>query len=233
MEIQDYTVIQIDKTSWRIEDKNVRCFLFTGSEKALLVDSGFGSGNLKAVIQSLTSLPVLLVNTHADRDHIGGNVQFGPPHMHPAEFDRYQINSGMSDKAKPLWEHDIIDIGGHQFEIILIPGHTPGSIALLDRKNKILIGGDSVMIDHIFMFKSGRNLPAYAASMEKLNAMRDCFDVIYPCHGVFPVYPELIDELLTGAKQIIAGELESVETSFREQKIRLYQLKRAGFLCDE
>jgi glyoxylase-like metal-dependent hydrolase (beta-lactamase superfamily II) len=48
-----YEVIPIDGSSWRIEENGVRSFLFVGTDKALLVDTGFGSGDLKAVIAGM------------------------------------------------------------------------------------------------------------------------------------------------------------------------------------
>ena len=43
---------------WAIEENGVRCFLVEGKEEAMLVDTGFGTGDLKAFVQTLTSLPV-------------------------------------------------------------------------------------------------------------------------------------------------------------------------------
>ena len=187
MEKPIYEVIQIDEKSWRIEENGVRSLLFTGSCKALLIDTGFGSGNIREVVEGLTNLPVTLVNTHADRDHLGCNKLFEKAYMHPAEFDRYHQAMGGEFVAEPLWEGDIIDLGGRFFEVVLIPGHTPGSITLLDAENKILISGDSVQAGTIYMFGAGRNIYAYIQSMIKLVNMRKSFETIYPSHGAFPV----------------------------------------------
>ena len=95
----EHTVYQaqlLEPKFWSIEENGVRCFLVEGEREAMLVDTGFGTGDLKAFIQTLTSLPVFVVNTHADRDHIGCNGQFPPAWMHPADFDR----CARSPKAK-------------------------------------------------------------------------------------------------------------------------------------
>lgn len=137
-----YEVIQISENSWRIEDGFVRAFLFKGESRALLVDSTNGSGNLRKVVGELVgNLPVMLVNTHADSDHIGCNGQFEEAYMHPAEFAYYAEKRRKGDALpKTLLDGEIIDIGRRQFEIILTPGHTSGSIVLLDRENRILLG---------------------------------------------------------------------------------------------
>ena len=72
----DYEIIRINHNSWRIEDSGVRFFLLVGTERALLVDSGRNIRNARDIAASLTDLPILLVNTHADRDHVASNCQF-------------------------------------------------------------------------------------------------------------------------------------------------------------
>jgi len=86
----DYQIIQINPNTWRIEDGGVRFFLLTGTEKALLIDSGMMVNNAKEIAESLTDLPVSLLNTHADRDHIGSNEQFESFYIHPAEEPLYR-----------------------------------------------------------------------------------------------------------------------------------------------
>ena len=146
----------------------MRVFLVEGDGEALLIDTGFGSGDLKSFLAEVTKLPVTrLINTHGDMDHVGCNHQFDSIWMHPAEFDRYCAGGQRSlEQVHPLWEGDKVTIGQRTFEVILISGHTPGSIALLDRENRILISGDTVKNDAIYMFGPGRNLPAFIHAIE-------------------------------------------------------------------
>lgn len=226
-----YEVIQMDGASWRMEENGVRSFLFEGTEKALLVDSGFGTGNIKETVDTLTELPVILVNTHADRDHIGCNALFEKAFMHPAEYDRYYQSAMAGHAICPLWEGEIIDLGSRHFEVILIPGHTPGSIALLDAENRILISGDSVQAGGIFMFGPGRNIEAYIVSMEKLYEMRERFDTVYPSHGPFPVEVGILSELINGANRVKKGEIEGTEAPF-DTRAKLYDIGSAKFLYE-
>ena len=50
--------------------------LLLGEERAALIDTGCGIGDLRRVVNELTELPVLVVNTHTHIDHLGGNSQF-------------------------------------------------------------------------------------------------------------------------------------------------------------
>ena len=225
-----YQVVEISEGFWRIEENGVRAFLVAGSEKAMLVDSGFGTGNIREVAESLTPLPLQLVNTHADRDHIGCNGLFDEAWMHPAEYDRYHQKDGPKLTAKPLWEGDRIALGGRTFEVVLIPGHTPGSIALLDALNRILIGGDSIQTGAIFMFGPGRNLPAYIQSMKKLDAMRERFDVVYPSHGEAPVPADILPGLIEGAERLLRGEIAGTKPDRPGLEALLYDAGVAKFL---
>ena len=139
----DYQIVQMDHNTWRIEDGGVRFFLLAGTEKALLVDSGMQVRNAKEIAQTLTDLPVSLLNTHADMDHIGSNEEFASFYMHPAEEDLYR-KAGRPGTVIPVDDGDELDLGGRILRIIHLPGHTPGSIAVLDTANRVLISGDPV-----------------------------------------------------------------------------------------
>ena len=224
-------IIQINDTTWRIEDRGVRFFLLTGTKKALLIDSGMNTPNAKQIAESITKLPIILLNTHADPDHISGNSSFECFYMHPDEEDNYRAHGG-SGIILPVKESDIIDIGNRLLKIIFIPGHTPGSIAVLDINSKVLISGDAIQDGNIFMFNKRRNLSLYVKSLKKLSMYTDEFDTIYPSHGSFPVLPELIAALIEGAEQIINGTAKGKIVDMFGTPVMLYKFPYAGFLCD-
>ncbi len=222
----NYEVVRLDKSSWRIEENGVRCFLFAGRKHALLVDTGYGTGDLKALVGELTDLPVTLVNTHADGDHLGCNAKFEKAYMHPDDFPRCR-----REEPEAILEPigNSIDLGGRHFEVIHIPGHTPGSIALLDTETRILVAGDSVQAGMVFMFGDGRELNRYIESLEALHGIAGRFDTIYPSHGPFPVYPDILPPLIHGAKQLLAGELPPLSAPF-DVPAKLYDVTIAKIL---
>lgn len=225
-------IIKINENTWRIEDAGVRFFLLAGEKKALLIDSGMTVHNAKEIAQELTNLPIELLNTHADIDHIGSNDEFDSFYMNPAEASNYYNTNQRTGTMIPVTDEDIVDLGGRELEIITLPGHTPGSIAVLDKKNRVLISGDPIQDGNIFMFGVQREMHAYILSLEKLENYKDRFDTIYPSHGSFPVKPELIDALHEGAMRILAGEIEGSEAEMHGTKIKRYDVGAAGFLCD-
>lgn len=224
-------VIRINDNTWRMEDGGVRFFLLAGAERALLIDSGMNVGNARDIAAGLTDLPVELLNTHADRDHVGSNGQFPAFYMHPAEEAHYRQGGGQGEII-PIRDGDVLDLGGRKLEIIHLPGHTLGSVAILDGQTRALISGDPIQDGRIFMFGAHRNLRDYADSLERLERRSADFDEIWPSHASFPAPCGLIPKLRDGARDILAGKVRGVPTAFRDMEILVFDLGFATFLCD-
>ena len=56
-------------------------YLVEGREKAALIDTGSGAGDLKACVEALTSHPILVLITHGHVDHAMGAPQFEEVYM--------------------------------------------------------------------------------------------------------------------------------------------------------
>ena len=228
----DHHITKVSEHFWIIEENGVRSFLFEGDERAMLIDTGFGTLPVREMTAELTDLPVFLVNTHTDKDHTGRNRDFGPVYMHPAEMEHYKnpLPEGCAmDAVRPLWEGDILDLGFWKFEVILTPGHTPGSIMLLERQRRMLISGDTIQDGEIFMFGAGCNMQAFQESLRKIEAMSDAFDSIWPSHGSYPLTAELIPKILQGAEDLLAGRLSEQEPPW-PMPCKKYAFDAAAFL---
>ena len=231
--MSDIQIILIDQKTWRIEEQGVRFFILTGTEKALLIDSGMNVHNARDIAESLTDLPVSLLNTHSDRDHIGSNGQFDQFYMSPAEEPHYREIGG-TGKLIPVKDGDIIDLGSRKLRIVDLPGHTAGSIAVLDIANRVLISGDPIQENgRIFMFGNHRNMNDYIRSLEHLEQIRDEFDEIWPSHASIPVKPELIQKLHAGAIDIRGGKYSGSTVEVFGKQTVLYDIGFTAFLCDK
>ena len=224
-------VIKINDNTWRIEDTGVRFYLLCGTERAALIDTGMNTPDARQIAEGLTSLPLILINTHADPDHISGNASFDSFYISPNEEGNLR-NYTKVGEIIPIKEGDVIDLGERPLRIIDIPGHTRGSIAILDEKQRFLISGDSVQDGKIFMFGPERNLEVYIESMKHLEEYTNEFEDIYPMHGTIPVQKELIGKLIEGAEDIIAGRAEGKTVEVFGNEVCLYNFSFAGFLCD-
>ena len=224
-------VIQINQSTWRIEEGFVRFYLLCGDERAALIDTGMDAPDARSIAEGITSLPLILINSHGDLDHISGNGAFDEVYMSPAEEENYRAFGG-AGRLIPIVEGDVIDLGNRPLQIIDIPGHTPGSIAILDVNNRVLISGDSVQDGNIFMFGKFRNLGRYIESLRHLQKFDGLYDEIYPMHGSFPLYPDQVGKLLGAALDVAEGRASSVPVTVLEQDALLYKFEFAGFLCD-
>lgn len=211
-----------------IEENGVRMFLIQGESRAMLVDTGFGGGDLPALIRTLTDKPVFVVNTHADGDHIGANACFDLTFMHPAEMHRYYEKAAPSHRPQPLFNGDCIDLGSSRWEIIALPGHTPGSIALFERSRGLFIGGDTIQFGPIYMFGSGRCLPAMIASLERLQSMELPIRCILPSHFSLELPQDIIKQVLSAAQALLDGSL-TPEAPERPLPCKRYQHGNISF----
>ena len=228
----EYKVIQIDAQTWRIEDTTVRFFLLVGNKRALLVDSGKTVSNAREIAESLTDLPITLINTHTDSDHTVCNHQFDTVLMNPAEYMYYKKVQNRKGKLEPVWDGDIIELGDRPIEVITVPGHTPGSIALLDINNRVLIGGDGIQNGRIFLFGPQRELEAYLYSLKKIERLETRFDFVYPSHSQFPAAENTVKRLIAGVERILRGEVSSTPSEFMGTPIKEYDIGVATILYD-
>ena len=231
--MDDIQIIQVSDHTWRLEDSGVRFFLLEGTGRALMIDTGMNVRNAREIAETLTKQPVSLLNTHSDRDHIGCNEEFESFYMHPDDEPNYR-KSGKGGQIIPARDGDEIDLGSRKLRIIHLPGHTPGSIAVLDIGRRVLISGDPIQ-EHgrIFMFGEHRNMRNYIDSLERLMTMTDEFDEIWPSHADFPVYPDCLEKLRDGARKILNREVTGKPVEFFNQNIFVYDLGFTIFLCDQ
>ncbi len=225
-------ITRINESSFIITDGGVRMFLLTGRDRALLIDTGMNMPNARDVAESLTCLPVELLNTHADRDHTGGNGRFERFYMHPADEKQYRASGG-SGEIIPIADGEVMDLGGRELEIIHLPGHTPGSVAVLDRAARVLISGDPIQRHgRIFMFGSRRSMPDYIQSLSRLEGLTDRFDAVWPSHADLPVGPDTVGALRRGAEEILSGRVPGRAEEMFGTPITAYDLGFCTLLCD-
>jgi glyoxylase-like metal-dependent hydrolase (beta-lactamase superfamily II) len=203
-----YNVTALGDKVWAIDEGWVQGYLVAGSSSAVRFDCcASGGREFRDAVDGLTGLPVQLVFSHTDGDHTAAQDFFGPPLLHPAEADYYYAKGNAGREVRPVWEGDEFDLGGVKLEAVLIPGHTPGHIALLDRAGRRLYAGDTLSDRSVYMFGPGRNLPAYLASLRKLEQMAPAFDVIHAGHGSLVLAADWVARHREAAELLTAGQL--------------------------
>lgn len=188
---------QINDHIWLLNDHDDGTgYLITGTDKALVIDTMYGLEDLKAAVKTLTELPLMLVNTHGHFDHTYGNLYFDKAYLHPADMElahAYFKADGFAQLMKetgrkpaefePITEGTVIDLGGIQLEVYETPGHTPGSIVLLDRKDRILFSGDTVIEQTWMQLPECCEMNVMLKSLDKIQKLRPYFDYILCGHS--------------------------------------------------
>lgn len=225
-----FTHKEIDPGIWIINDNQQdNIYLVEGEELALVIDTGLGYQNLKLYIETITDKPLVVVNTHGHPDHAGGNHVFEQIHIHKDELDalkyytsesvmidtferfvKQAMPSHLLDKHKtppPLITIDDgfqFDLGNRVVEVIHIPGHSPGSIALYDRKSKNMFTGDMAN-EHIWLqVKYVTSVKDFLASIRKLQSYKISVNRLLPGHGE-PLSPNHLDTLEAAAEKLMFG----------------------------
>lgn len=65
-------------------------------------------------------------------------------------------------------EGDIVEVGARRFEVLHLPGHSPGSIGLWEASTGVLFSGDAVYDGPLLDELPGSDIAAYVKTMERL-----------------------------------------------------------------
>lgn len=181
-------------TSYKIADNTYRLsadyvfqsYLFIGKQKALLVDTGLGVGNLLEKVKGLTDKPLVVVCTHGHPGTVGGAGQFGEVKICKEDLKLAKLFSRVTRYIVKLTGHldqdgvptftdltktDIeqgFDLGGRTIKILETPSHTRGSVCFIDESNKLAIVGDVVAPLGIQLLPTALPLNKYIDTMEEL-----------------------------------------------------------------
>ncbi len=222
-------------TSQITEGGRWKMFLFIGDKKALLVDGGMGIGNLRALCESLTALPLKHILTHTHWDHVGSAHLWDSVGVHPNGKDNLAkdysegcqnlVNNWGDGLPFPpdfvpgeytippavfgweIKEGDTIDLGGRKLSVWDTPGHSPCSISLLDDKEGVLITGDLVKpLQPLYLQVPTAVLSDYGPSLRKLEQVAAESEVKWVCSGHTDAFP---DASIIGEMAVFIEELEA------------------------
>ncbi|MDR1638894.1 MAG: MBL fold metallo-hydrolase [Clostridiales bacterium] len=153
-------VSKIGENTWKISEWGrffrVSMYLLIGSERAVMIDTGYGNSDLKKIVSNLTNKPVAVLNTHGHLDHVNGNHFFNESWLAKEDYEVWKLHSDDEflkslklkhgfPKATPQFiDFTSYELGGRTLEIIPSPGHTKGSISILDTFSKTIFVGDNI-----------------------------------------------------------------------------------------
>ena len=258
-----FSIKKVAEKVWRIDDHGGdNMYLVEGNDKALLIDAGTGVADLAACIRSITSLPVIVVNTHGHPDHCGSDYQFKEVYAYHSDFEMIKsfcnenFHNGAVKRAEeaspelsllfmkdsssfrmpellPIRQGFTFDLGNRNLEVIEVPGHTQGSVCLLDAKNKLLFTGDNDNTLVWLFLKDCLPLEIYLQTLQALQQRSGEFTILLPGHGD-PLDKEFIGEQIICAQNILSGECkgEPYKTFVDYARVCSYKRARIAFNPD-
>jgi glyoxylase-like metal-dependent hydrolase (beta-lactamase superfamily II) len=116
------------------------------------------------------------------------------------------------DYAMPSWritaqleDGERLDLGGRVLEVLHVPGHTPDSLCLLDRENRLLFTGDTYYSGEIYLWAPETSVTDYQKSIDRLVQLGADLEHLLPAHGPPLAEPGRLLELQEALREIRAG----------------------------
>lgn len=212
-----FTAKRIAPDTWMILSDGCTAYLVVGNQKGIMIDTGFAEGDLRAFAATLTEKPVAeVLNTHGHFDHTALNGQFDLAYMtkeaaRAARIPYEDLRHRTFALEYPIHfveEGDRLDLGGRPLELYRCPAHAPGSIVILDRKERLLFTGDEVMPVAMLHYHQDTPQPSvaqFARNMERLLTFRDAYDQLCTGHARELLPADLVDKLYHAAQHILNG----------------------------
>ena len=169
----NYMAWKLDEKTWVISfmEGTEYLYLLEGEEKALLLDTGYGIGHLRAFVEKLTDRAVCVANTHFHPDHSAGNGEWeevllsegwtvdapsvcnpgaGPCDLSSLPYPYY--------RKTLLHDGDVIDLGGRRVRVLeALPAHCNSSLFFVDEGHRMIFSGDEFESHQTLMYDNSCN----------------------------------------------------------------------------
>lgn len=97
-----------------------------------------------------------------------------------AEFKAEQYTLHGAEPTQVLQEGDVLDLGDRALEVLHLPGHSPGCIALYDLRAQELFSSDVIYDGELLDELHCSHIPTYIATYERLQKLS--VETVYPGH---------------------------------------------------
>jgi len=191
---------------WFKEHANL--YLFCGKNSNLLIDAGLGLFDIKLFLEKKGFKNVKVALTHSHFDHFGGIRHFSKnevlitkkiyanlknKNLFGLDFlleKDFSSKSNFSEVKSIFHSFKIvlkprniksIKVGNFNFKIIGAPGHTDDSVIYYDKKNGIIITGDTLYKGGIYFNFLNSNAKKFKDSLSVIKNLN--FKLLLPGHG--------------------------------------------------
>lgn len=218
-------------------------YLVSGEERAALIDTCLGVGNLRNFVETLTDRPLTVLLTHGHVDHAPGAAEFPEVWMNPKDIPLYQrqcaleerkgyLKAALGDMYKEIREETYIppqkdypffkltdgmefDLGGVHIAAYDFPGHTPGSMVFLIREMRILILGDACNNSTFLFDQDACPLKEYMENVRKVrDRLKGKYDRVFLSHHDMETGTEIMDNVLDVCQGALEGKADDIPFDF-------------------
>ncbi len=162
-----------------------------GAAPPVLIDSGVPRSTETVLLPALRTLGLdphdlaVVVNTHSHHDHAGSNVPLraatgcqvwihaddGPALERGSSFGEEPCLPHTADRL--LRDGEGLRLAGREYEVVHIPGHSPGSAGLYDRERRVFFAGDALQAQGTATqgIPGAQDREAYARSVRRVAAL--------------------------------------------------------------
>ena len=227
-----FEVTCVDKGIFRIwEKKNngVAEYVIIGDDKALLIDTGYGGKGLYDVVKSITTKPLITVNSHYHPDHSADNCYFENVYVNTpdipvngkSDFGMLikQLSDGFAPAGKligaifppfddssvnyiPMNDGDVFDLGGRTVTVHEFHGHTRGSVMFYENKTNALFTNDSCNYGQWLFTNPEATVREYTDEVGKLYEKFKTVDKVYFSHLKKTAKPDFFIEFYDYMKKL-------------------------------
>jgi hydroxyacylglutathione hydrolase len=183
-------------------EENTYIARLPGRDDCVVFDPGLEPDLILELLRQEAITPAAILNTHGHADHIGGNEElkkaFPNAPLVIGSGDAIMLTDAMANLSalfgmpilsppadRTVDEGDVVEVAGMRFEVLHIPGHSPGHVVFVLRGSPVIVfGGDVLFRGGIGRtdFPGGSLQQLLGSIRKKLYSLPDD-TVVYPGHG--------------------------------------------------
>ena len=206
-------------------------YYIRGKKSGLLVDTGYGFGQLKEYVDELADQPYEVVISHGHLDHANGAGEWEKVYMSHEDLQLYQEHAPVNKRKdflrqyvpdiddyddelfikesdtcfENLQDGQVFDLGDVEVVAYSAPGHTKGMMVFLVRQDRTMLFGDACGVFTLFCMPEATSLEEYIETLTRLKGLMPQYDRILRQHGTCESPLSLVDEDIEIVRSVLDG----------------------------